>query len=216
MKNNYTVLLFIGAINATQLNTLKRLHQRRNWHDKIDANVTTFSNETQYEADTPAGYGGTANESQSETNVTGVANATTDDTTATAALIARSKHAQRGPQRLNFLQTGHQTRRHQKRSNQELLYMAMRGSTLGAFDETDTADYWKQKQQEHSSDDYVDDTPEAYGWVNAEELQLKANNLMRAPAGWGDLQAAKDDHIDYIKDSQSDHSNNEEYVPDAP
>lgn len=92
----------------------------------------------------------------------------------------------------------------------------MRGSTWGAFDETDTADYWKQKQQEHSSDEYVDDVPEAYGWVTAEDVQVGANNLMRAPPGWGDLQAAKDAHIDYIKDSQGTHSNNEEYVPDAP
>ena len=39
---------------------------------------------------------------------------------------------------------------------------------------------------------------------------------MRAPEGWGDLQAAKDEHVDYIKDSQGTHSNNEEYVPDGP
>ena len=38
---------------------------------------------------------------------------------------------------------------------------------------------------------------------------------MRAPPGWGDLQAAKDAHVDYIKDSQGTHSS-EEYVPDAP
>ena len=96
--------------------------------------------------------------------------------------------------------------------------MAMRGSTLGAFDETDTADYWKQKQQEHSSDQYVEDTPEAYGWVTADEadIQTKANNLMRAPEGWGDLAGAMANHTDYIKDSLSDHSNNEDYVPDAP
>lgn len=39
---------------------------------------------------------------------------------------------------------------------------------------------------------------------------------MRAPEGWGDVQAAKAEHVDYIKDSQGTHSNNEEYVPDAP
>jgi hypothetical protein len=55
--------------------------------------------------------------------------------------------------------------------------------------ETNTADYWKQKQQEHSSDEYVDDTPEAYGWVNA-EVQLSSNNLQRKPEGWGDVDAA--------------------------
>ena len=94
--------------------------------------------------------------------------------------------------------------------------MAMKGSTLGAYDETDTADYWKQKQQEHSSDDYVDDTPEAYGWVTA-DVQLKANNLMRTkPENWGDMDAAFADHKDSIKDNQSDHSNNEKYVEDAP
>lgn len=100
--------------------------------------------------------------------------------------------------------------------------MAMKGkegypvrSTIGAWDETETPEYYKQKQQEHSSDDYVDDTPEAYGWVTAEEVQVGANNLMRAPPGWGDLQAAKDAHVDFIKDSQGTHSS-EDYVPDAP
>jgi hypothetical protein len=81
MKNNYTVLLFIGVISATQLNTLKKHHQRsrKHWDSKTDANVTEFSNETRYEADTPAGYGGTANTSESETNAIATvdANATT-------------------------------------------------------------------------------------------------------------------------------------------
>jgi hypothetical protein len=115
------------------------------------------------------------------------------------------------------LETSHKGRKHHaKKSNQELLYMAMKGSTLGAYDETDTADYWKQKQREHSSDDYVDDTPEAYGWVTA-DVQLKANNLMRTkPENWGDMDAAFADHKDSIKDNQSDHSNNEKYVEDAP
>ena len=91
MKNNYTVLLFIGAISATQLNTLKKHHQRstKHWDSKTDANVTEFSNETRYEADTPAGYGGTANTSESETNATVDANATT--------VVLASK---KGPQRL--------------------------------------------------------------------------------------------------------------------
>ena len=91
MKNNYTVLLFIGAISATQLNTLKKHHQRstKPWDAKTDANVTEFSNETRYDADTPAGYGGTANTSESETNATVDANATT--------VVLASK---KGPQRL--------------------------------------------------------------------------------------------------------------------
>ena len=63
MKTSYTVLLFIGAISATQLNTLKRHHQRRAWDPKTDANTEEHSNATQYEADMPAGYGGTANAS---------------------------------------------------------------------------------------------------------------------------------------------------------
>jgi len=39
---------------------------------------------------------------------------------------------------------------------------------------------------------------------------------MRAPVGWGDLQAAQDAHIDYIKESLIDHTNEDHYVPDAP
>lgn len=70
-------------------------------------------------------------------------------------------------------------------------------------------------QQTHSSDDYVDDTPSEYGWVNA-DVQIGANNLQKKPEGWGDVDAAFQEHKDYIKDSQGDHSNNEEYVPDAP
>jgi len=73
------------------LNTLKKHHQRstKHWDSKTDANVTEFSNETRYEADTPAGYGGTANTSESETNATVDANATT--------VVLASK---KGPQRL--------------------------------------------------------------------------------------------------------------------
>ena len=91
MKNNYTVLLFIGAISATQLNTLKKHHQRstKHWDSKTDANVTEFSNETRYEADTPAGYGGTANTVLLLRQLNVDANATT--------VVLASK---KGPQRL--------------------------------------------------------------------------------------------------------------------
>jgi len=42
----------------------------------------------------------------------------------------------------------------------------MQGSTLGAFDEQDTADYWKEKMDTHSNDsEYGDDTPEGYGYT---------------------------------------------------
>ena len=45
------------------------------------------------------------------------------------------------------------------------LYMFMQGSTLGAYDETDTADYWKEKMDTHSNDtSYTEDTPQGYGF----------------------------------------------------
>tara|TARA_B110001450_G_C17349560_1_gene370928 strand:+ start:24 stop:320 length:297 start_codon:yes stop_codon:yes gene_type:complete len=98
MKNNYTVLLFIGAISATQLNTLKKHHQslrnEKAWDAKTEANLSVYANQTQYESDTPAGYGGTANSSQSETNVTGVANATEETA---SALAHRTRLSQKGP-----------------------------------------------------------------------------------------------------------------------
>jgi hypothetical protein len=40
--------------------------------------------------------------------------------------------------------------------------------------------------------------------------------MMRAPVGWGDLQAAQDAHNDYIKESLINHTNEDHYVPDAP
>lgn len=36
------------------------------------------------------------------------------------------------------------------------------------------------------------------------------------PEDWGNLEVAKGNHVDYIKDSQGDHSNNEKYVEDGP
>jgi hypothetical protein len=42
----------------------------------------------------------------------------------------------------------------------------MQGSTLGAYNEEDTADYWKEKMDKHSnSDEYGDATPEGYGYT---------------------------------------------------
>jgi hypothetical protein len=90
MKNNYTVLLFVGAISAIQLNTFKKHHQRstKAWDAKTEANLTIYANETRYEADTPAGYGGTANTSESETNATADA---TVDANATTSVLASKK-----------------------------------------------------------------------------------------------------------------------------
>jgi len=121
MKTSYTVLLFIGAITATQLNSLKKHHHKHrgegNWDAKTTENINKHSNATQYEADTPAGYlDGTA--PHSATNFGG-----------------------------KLMQARHHSRKHHVRSNQDKLFMAMRGSTLGAFDETDTADYWRAMQQ---------------------------------------------------------------------
>jgi len=36
------------------------------------------------------------------------------------------------------------------------------------------------------------------------------------PEDWGNLAAAKEDHVEYIKESQGNHSNNEKYVEDGP
>jgi len=116
MKNNYTVLLFVGAISAIQLNTFKKHHQRstKAWDAKTEANLTIYANETRYEADTPAGYGGTANTSESETNATVDATAdATVDANATSSALASKK----GPQNLQFLQTAHQGKKHHTRSN---------------------------------------------------------------------------------------------------
>ena len=191
MKTSYTVLLFIGAISATQLNTLKRHHKSKrgngnnNWDANTNANHDKYANATQYQADTPAGYG--------------------DGT-------APHKNTEFGK---SLMQTRHHARRHHARSNQDKLFMAMKGSTLGAFDVTDTADYYREMQQQYSSDKYVEDTPEAYGWVTA-DLQTGADNMQRTkPEDWGNLQAALDKHIDYIKDSVGEHSR-ESYVPDGP
>ena len=38
----------------------------------------------------------------------------------------------------------------------------------------------------------------------------------QAPEGWGDLEAAKDAHRDYIHDSTNEHADEEDYKTDAP
>jgi len=58
MKSSFTVALFIGAISATQLNSMRRHHhgKSKKWDADTEANTDVAS----YQADIPAGYGGTA------------------------------------------------------------------------------------------------------------------------------------------------------------
>jgi len=92
----------------------------------------------------------------------------------------------------------------------------MQGSTLGAFKEEDTADFWKEKMDAHSNDsDYAEATPEGYGYTA--DLQTNTHNMVRTtPENWGKMENSWDAHRDYIHDSWSDHTNGETYAEEAP
>jgi hypothetical protein len=142
---------------------------------KWDAETEKNTNITTYEADIPAGYGAPA--------------AAADDANATNATAPAALSVRPSQKTLVGLR---QKKSHKRipKSNQEMMYMFMQGSTLGAFKEEDTADFWKEKMDKHSnSDDYGDDTPTGYGYTA--DLQTSSNNMVRAnaktlPANWGD------------------------------
>ena len=74
MKSTYTVLLFIGANSATQLNTMRRKHHQQYRAKKWDAETEANTNITTYEAGIPAGYGGTADPSNTTADSPSVKN----------------------------------------------------------------------------------------------------------------------------------------------
>lgn len=85
-------------------------------------------------------------------------------------------------------------------------------------------DYIHDSTNEHADEeDYKTDAPVG---IDAEyELMIQAklnrenNNILlaeSAPEGWGDLEAAKDAHRDYIHDSTNEHADEEDYKTDAP